>query len=287
MFEIDMKALLEEIKYDDTTVSFHVFNRSEKSFFPYWHFHPEAELTLIKKGEGTRVVGDSIMNYGESDLVLLGKNLPHHWISAKSSRLNDAVVVQFNEKIFNTLPEFQCFEKLMSRANSGIYFPNPSSQLTELIESLTELRQLERLMAFIRVFEILKEHENAKELASSEYIVNRPKVNSHEKIAQTKEYILKNIQRNLTVNELANFTHMVPQSFCRWFKYNTGHTFISYIQKTRIELVSSQLISSEESIQNIAYSYGFQSLSHFNNLFKRIKGLPPGKFRETFKSKNS
>ena len=44
-----------------------------------WHYHAALELIYIKKGRGTQFIGDSIKNFNDGDVVLLGSNLPHYW----------------------------------------------------------------------------------------------------------------------------------------------------------------------------------------------------------------
>jgi len=78
-----------------------VFERSDTVFAPFWHFHPEIELTLITSGQGIRFVGDNIERYHAGDLVLIGENLPHHWVSqaTDSVKPQEAVVVQFQRQL--------------------------------------------------------------------------------------------------------------------------------------------------------------------------------------------
>jgi len=61
--------------------SFYVGRFEDVSFKRLWHYHPEFEILLITKGYGTRMVGDSFEKFEAGDLVLLGGNLPHSWIS--------------------------------------------------------------------------------------------------------------------------------------------------------------------------------------------------------------
>ena len=54
----------------------------EQSYFKRsWHYHPEAEILLILDGFGKRLVGDHVEKFEKHDLVLIGGNLPHAWIS--------------------------------------------------------------------------------------------------------------------------------------------------------------------------------------------------------------
>ena len=80
-----------------------------------WHFHPEAELTLITSGTGRRFVGDHIAEYGPGDLVLIGPELPHFWYSdQRSGQRSGSLVVQFLPDFlgntFFSLPELDAMQ---------------------------------------------------------------------------------------------------------------------------------------------------------------------------------
>jgi AraC-like DNA-binding protein/quercetin dioxygenase-like cupin family protein len=75
-----MKAAYESL--NPTSESSFLYRRfSLPKFDAPYHFHPEIELTLIVKGKGKRLVGSQIDNYEAGDLVLLGENVPHCWLS--------------------------------------------------------------------------------------------------------------------------------------------------------------------------------------------------------------
>ncbi len=71
-----MVAELEKISYDDTG-GFRAEYISETNGF--WHFHPEYEIILNTKSNGTRIVGDSVELFDQYDLVMIGSNIPHCW----------------------------------------------------------------------------------------------------------------------------------------------------------------------------------------------------------------
>lgn len=81
---------------------------------------------------------------------------------------------------------------------------------------------------------------------------------------------------------MAERTHMVPQSFCRWFKSSVGNSFVTFLNAARIEKVCQLLTTTETPIKQIAYPSGFESLSHFNRTFKHLKGESPRDLRSNF-----
>jgi gentisate 1,2-dioxygenase len=102
-----MKAILEDIKTNQGTSSFHAFRYQVPYFQFKWHYHPEFELTYIVKGNGYRIVGNSYESFSDGDLVLLGSNLPHTWSGKADGDVNsDAIVIQFSSEFISPFLEF-------------------------------------------------------------------------------------------------------------------------------------------------------------------------------------
>lgn len=78
-----MKAQYEKVQYNQNNSWQLLIRRLEAIPFE-WHFHPEYELTLTLNSKGERYIGDTISEYEDFDLVLLGPNIPHTWQSRTS-----------------------------------------------------------------------------------------------------------------------------------------------------------------------------------------------------------
>jgi len=276
-----MKLIAENIGLQVSNSSFNFFVLKVDYFKPFWHYHPELELTFIRKGHGTRFVGNSILPFVENDLVLLGGNLPHNYISLKhkEEQSQEALVLQFPSDIFSSFKECAMLQTLYKDAAKGIQFIAPEKQTLELLHNFESLPKSEQLAVLLQIVLRLFHDQNRKYLSSSSYhhpIVNH-KTQGKVKIITT--YILENLNKKLTVPEMAKRSNMVEQSFCRWFKNAVGHSFITFLNLARIEQACMYLSTTDKMIQAIAFDCGFESLSHFNRTFKKIKGMSPREFR--------
>jgi AraC-like DNA-binding protein len=63
------------------------------------------------------------------------------------------------------------------------------------------------------------------------------------------------------------------------FKKATGLNFTDYVSRVRVEKAKNLLLNRNLRISEIAYEIGFQSLTHFNRVFKRIMGESPTEYR--------
>ncbi|WP_422105192.1 AraC family transcriptional regulator [Winogradskyella sp.] len=281
-----MKPELELLNLDDAEQSFRFFKSEVDAFVPFWHYHPELELTLIVKGEGTRFVGDSIEPFNDFDLVLIGKNLPHHWVSVKENLIEKerAIIFQFDEAAFSSFKEFRHFEVLFDLALRGVHFENPPESVINRILNFETLNDFEQLVSFMELIQSLSLDKNKKLLTSEAYTPIRKNGYGEQKFSEVNNYILEHLNQKITVNQMAEITHMVPQSFCRWFRKHSGHSFIHFLNRTRIERSCHHLLTSYTSIQHIAFSCGFETISHFNRTFKKIKGCSPRDFKRKHQS---
>lgn len=136
-YKFIMKPSFEQVRKSTANSQLTQVTLNLPEFEPYWHFHPEFELTYIISGSGKRIVGDSIDLFYPGDLVLLGPDLPHTWNSVNNDNQEGscrAVVFQFSEKLIpgraEEFPEFNNVHRLLEMARRGVSFKNVISTLT-------------------------------------------------------------------------------------------------------------------------------------------------------------
>ncbi|MDL2250658.1 AraC family transcriptional regulator [Lachnospiraceae bacterium OttesenSCG-928-J05] len=106
-------------------------------------------------------------------------------------------------------------------------------------------------------------------------------VHSQRRILQLKtalEYIETSYQSPLTLQEIADTVHMSPKYFCRFFQDMAGRTPIDYLNYYRIERACYKILTTDDSITEIAFNSGFNDLSYFIKTFKKYKGVTPKQY---------
>ena len=98
-------------------------------------------------------------------------------------------------------------------------------------------------------------------------------------IAKAKEYIRENQAEDLSLGQVAKAVNTSTFYFCKMFKKVTGINFTDYLSRVRIEKAKNLLLNPNLRVSEIAFEVGFQSLTHFNRVFKRIVGHSPTEYR--------
>jgi AraC-like DNA-binding protein len=98
-------------------------------------------------------------------------------------------------------------------------------------------------------------------------------------VARARVYIADRYAEELSLNEVAHAVNMSAFYFCKTFKKSTGMTFTDYLARVRVEKVKNLLLNPHKRISEAAYEAGFQSLSQFNRVFRRIAGEAPTAYR--------
>ena len=104
---------------------------------------------------------------------------------------------------------------------------------------------------------------------------------NHRRILQLKqvlEFIESSYKMPLTLEEISHSVNMSPKYFSKFFQEMTHRTPIDYLNYYRIERACYQLLTSEQSITEVAYNSGFNDLSYFIKTFKRYKGTTPKRY---------
>ncbi len=100
-------------------------------------------------------------------------------------------------------------------------------------------------------------------------------------LTRAKEFIAENQTEELSLKQVARAVNMSTFYFCKMFKKTTGINFTDYVSRLRIEKAKNLLLNPNLRISEIAYEVGFQSLTHFNRVFKNLLGQSPSEYRES------
>jgi AraC-like DNA-binding protein/ligand-binding sensor protein len=98
-------------------------------------------------------------------------------------------------------------------------------------------------------------------------------------IARAKEFIKQHQTEDISLGQVAKAVNTSTFYFCKIFKKVTGLNFTDYVSRVRIEHAKNLLLNPNLRISEIAYEVGFQSLTHFNRVFKKIVGQSPTEYR--------
>ena len=98
-------------------------------------------------------------------------------------------------------------------------------------------------------------------------------------ITKAKNFIKEHQGEPLSLAKVAKAVNTSTYYFCKIFKKYSGLNFVEYLSRVRIERAKEMLMNPNLRISEIAFEVGFQSLTHFNRVFKKIGGESPSEFR--------
>jgi AraC family transcriptional regulator len=102
---------------------------------------------------------------------------------------------------------------------------------------------------------------------------------SHSQVKRLIDYIAANLASDLSLSDLADLVQMSPRQFFRFFSSTFGGTPHQYLLKERVRR-AKELLSGGSLPVDVAYSLGFSNQSHFTQVFRKMTGTSPGRFRQ-------
>jgi AraC-like DNA-binding protein len=282
-----MVAELEKILYDDGG-GFRATYINETG--GVWHFHPEYELVLNIKSNGTRIVGDSIELFDRYDMVLIAGNIPHCWNYYKQNNAlpeNHGIIVNFKlESIGEALlsqHELHSLKELLIESDRGIAFSVEDSKKAEkfLIQMINN-KGIDKIIDFFNIIKILSSSGKRAYLCSENYKLAFDE-RGNKRMSAVYTYIRENYFKPLPLEKIARIAKMSPIAFSRYFKKNSGAGFIEYLNRVRTNKACYLLRETEYPVHDIAMECGFASISNFNKQFRKTEGISPRDFRAQFK----
>jgi len=266
-----------------------VKQNSEKRVYKLasWHVHPEIELVYVNKGKGKRHIGNHLSYFNNSQLILLGSNLPHNGFTDRLTARGKETLIQFNPdflgEAFLNIPEMTQLNALLKRAKKGIlYSPITKKNVGPKIEKLIQYEGLKRVLKLLDILNDLAKAEDYTLLNADGFAFETEPQDSA-KIDIIFKHINNNFQSHISLEEIAGKVSMTIPAFCRYFKKATGKTFTKLVNEYRVVHATKLLSESQMSITDICHECGFNNFSHFNKQFKEITGNSASKYRSEMK----
>ena len=284
--QISNKAEFELIPRSEI-YSFAVRDFKLAAFSSPWHFHPECELTYVVSSRGKRFVGDSIERFGPGDVVLLGSNLPHYWRTEETQKNKKepahSIVVQFREECLGTdflsRPELAEVRRLLMQSRRGCkYGSATSAAVAKIMQALSSHTGLERVIDWLNIFKLLLDAKDVQFLSSSGFSPYLDEF-AGERINRAYQHIFAKFAEPLDHHQIAQDAGMSHSAFCHYFKRVTGRTLTDFINDVRIGHARRLLLESDQTVAEIAYASGYETLSNFNRRFRGITSLSPKEYR--------
>lgn len=279
-----MKVQLETIS-EKSDSPFRLLHSPRLNDLFFWHFHPEYELVYIEGANATRHVGHHITNYEHSDLVLIGSNIPHlnfdHGVTTDYVHEVLHIKIGAVKEVFDKYPELSSIKKLLQMAQYGIAFHGKTKKRVGAI--VKQWHKMDGFTYFTSVLEVLNQLSKSTEfqLLHNSPFINRFKLRDQDRLRTIHAFMERRYHTKITLTEIASECNLGKEAFCRYFKKETGSTFVTFLNQYRISQ-AKRLLLSGHTVSDACFSCGFESLSYFNRTFKMVSKETPTAFKKRF-----
>jgi len=273
--------------------SFRVQTERSPHFYDTIHYHPEHQITVILKGEGTRFIGNHVERFQPGEVYFIGRNVPHvfkcdaSYYEGNNQLEASSISVFFKDETFGPqffeIPEMSHIKRLLDLASLGVRIDGEDRRRTaEILNSIEAQDGFQRFQSLLSILDICSKSDSLQTLSSVRY-TSPSKDSENERINVVFQFLSKNFREEVSLAQIASIANMTPNAFCRYFKQRTGKAFTVFLNEIRVESAAKLIAGSTENFGNIAHECGFNSISYFNRQFKRIMQTSPMAYRNKYR----
>lgn len=262
-------------------------------FYPHLHRHKEIQITWVMNGEGTLIVGNTMHNFQSGDLFVIGANQPHlfksdaSFFDPQNRKTIHSLNIFFNPAGFVShlleFPEMLSIKKFVESSCFGMHASGKNAvKLAEHFLKISNATAGFRLAYFVELLQVMANFKYWQYLSAQSFATN---ITDSEGLRMNEiyRYTMEHFTENITLEQIASIACLTSQSFCRYFKKHTGKTYVHFLNEVRINEACKRFMDNNfDSIGNIAYKCGFNSVVSFNRVFKTITNKTPKGFIKTY-----
>ncbi|MDR0262854.1 MAG: AraC family transcriptional regulator [Sphingobacterium sp.] len=254
-----------------------------------WNFKdiksPFARIHYVCEGEASIILQDEVIKLQPGHLYLTPAYVQHSYAcSAKFSLYY--IHIYENPELRSSIFDRYAFPKeiksdpLLETLIQHLYGINPERELTIYDpKSYDNSTELMKNMALQTAFPFARASENQAiiHLLMSRFLAEAINKIPHgeKRLLRVLDYIDENIHQPISIEQLANLIFISKDHLIRLFKKQMNTTPVLYINQKKIEKAQLMMLVDEDNIQQLSFKLGFENISYFNRLFKKITGETP------------
>jgi AraC-like DNA-binding protein len=253
------------------------------------HWHEDIEIIYLVEGRVKVGISNDIYNLNKGDILFIGSGAVHCFF--EEIGLSTRAVIQFRMSIYDTfLSGNQDTRTIRPTFNQSMHLTSGTEihalmerQIQELIKEHSEAKEGYKLFLKGRLYDLaaillryMPRGEYSPEAESNQ-------MERLQRLDKVFQYVEKNYQDIIDLEEISKVAGFSKYHFSRFFKENTGVTFLDYLNNFKIAKAEWLLLYDKGSILDIAYKSGFNSVKTFNRVFKYLKGCAPMEYKRSIK----
>ena len=257
-------------EYSEEISTYYIELRSQENakLMHNTHYHNHYEIYYLKKGKAKYFIDNATC---EGDMVLIPPYVIHRTAYIEGEQLERLLITftpDFLEKNEDS-SAFRCFKK---------YYIKKADVYKNLINSIEAENNnpdgfSDELIKSYIITLLLKLSRSAEK---NPYVLTVPSF-----ILQITDYISENYSAEISLSKLAEEFSVSKSHLSRQFKAITGLGINEYITIVRVRNAERLIVTTDLSMTEIATTCGFNDSNYFSSVFKKLKGIPPLKFRST------
>ncbi|WP_316834188.1 AraC family transcriptional regulator [Pedobacter nutrimenti] len=253
--------------------------------------HKYFEIALLENYCGKHFIGDNVLNFEGTQLILLGSYLPHCTQYDKKldpSVQSQAILIHFfpdflGKQLLES-PQTRPLNEVLNKASKGISFSGKTVlKAKKVMQKMLLVKGMTRTGLMLQLLDILAQ-SNTSQVLSSSYFNSVESADEGQKISKVYDYLFQNFRENITLAVIADILPMNPAAFCRFFKRKTNRTLLDFIKEVRIGHAAKLLLEGKHNVSETSYLCGYNNCSNFNKQFKEVIGVPPTEFQKLYET---
>ena len=267
-------------------VSYQKLSEYESGSF-MWHWHPEIEITYVRKGTMCYKVNNLVYHLKEGDIVFNNSGALHSGTMENQEdcayipvTFDPRLIYGFFQSTINSkyvdpviqdsmLPAI-CIDKSESWHKP---FREYLLRIIDLDEKKPDFYELDITICLQSMWRLLLEHITYEPQASRENSLE------YDRIKKILSYIEENYQNKITLNDIAGHIHLCESECTRLFKRHMNTTLFAFLQEYRIER-SLEFLQADQPVSAVADKAGFSDPNYYSKVFAKIKGCSPREYRK-------